>query len=144
MTRTSRRTGLDRGTAIVESALTLFLFFLILFGILEVGRFVQTQENLTNAAREGARLAVTPLPGTSTLPTAVEVENRVQGFIDSARLTGATVTVTPDTVTYGAVDTDLTRVRVELPYNLLTGLPWFEALEVTLTGEAVMRNETSP
>ena len=134
----------ERGTAIVESALTLAMFVIFIFGLVEMGRFFQTQETLTNAAREGARLAVTPLPGTSTLPTPAEIEARVETFLDSARVTGATVIVTNEIVTYGTVDTDLTRVRTELPYNLITGLGWFDALEITLVGESVMRDETSP
>jgi len=134
----------DRGVAVVEAAMTLSLVLLLLFSVMEMGRFIQAQEVVTNAAREGARLAVTPLPGTSTLPDSSQIEGRVETFVDSAGLSGATVTVTQDTTTYGTVDTALTRVRIDLPYSLLTGIPWFNALEVTLTGEAVMRNETSP
>jgi Flp pilus assembly protein TadG len=134
----------ERGTAIVETAITLVAVLTFIFGLMEIGRFFQTQEVLTNAAREGARLAVTPLPGTTTLPGAGEIEARVQEFLDSAHLVGATVIVAGEIVPYGTVNTDLTRVRVELPYNLMTGLTWFEALEVTLSGEAVMRDETSP
>jgi Flp pilus assembly protein TadG len=134
----------DRGTAVVEAALTLVLFLTFIFAIMEIGRFMQTQELLTNAAREGARLAVTPLPGTSTLPTTAEIEDQVEFFLESANLAGATVTATNEVVTYGTVDTEFTRVRAELPYNLVTGLTWFQALEVTLAGESVMRDETSP
>lgn len=137
------RNAADRGVAVVEAAMTLALFMLLLFSIIEMGRFVQTQETVTNAAREGARLAVTPLPGTSTLPDAALVQARVETFIESAGLTGATVTVTQEAATYGLTNTSLTRVRVDLPYGLLTGLSWFDALKVTLTGDAVMRNETS-
>lgn len=134
----------EKGTAIVEAALTMALFLLFIFGLMEMGRFFQTQEVLTNAAREGARFAVTPLPGTVTLPTTVEVVAKVQDFLDSGSLTGATIVVTNEVSTYGTVDTDLTRVRVQLPYSLITGLAWFDALEITLLGESVMRDETSP
>jgi hypothetical protein len=46
-----------RGQALVEFALVFPLFMLILFGVLEVARFVYTDNTLSQAAREGARLA---------------------------------------------------------------------------------------
>ena len=128
----------ERGAAIIETALTIGLLFLVLFGVLEVGRFMQTQEILTNAAREGARLAVTPLPGSTTLPTTGEVIARVNEFTDAASITGTTVTVNPRTVTYGTINSRLTEVSVTLPYSLVTGIPWFSALGVTLTGQGVI------
>jgi TadE-like protein len=46
-----------RGQALVEFALVFPVFMLILFGVIEVGRFVYTDNALSQAAREGARLA---------------------------------------------------------------------------------------
>ena len=59
MRRLLRRSKKQRGTAMVETALVLPLALLLLFGIMEYGRFVMTQQVLTNAAREGCRYAVT-------------------------------------------------------------------------------------
>lgn len=42
----------------VEAAFTLPLVLMFLMGILEYGRYVMTQQVLTNAAREGARYAL--------------------------------------------------------------------------------------
>jgi hypothetical protein len=51
--------GRDRtGQAMVEFALVAPLFFLLLFGIIEAGRFVFYHEILANATREGARYAI--------------------------------------------------------------------------------------
>src|SRR4029079_17974059 len=47
------------GAAAVETALVLPLALLFLFGIIEYSRFVMTLQVVTNAAREGARYAVT-------------------------------------------------------------------------------------
>ena len=47
-----------RGQAMVEFALVAPLFFLLLFGIIEAGRFVFYHEILANATREGARYAI--------------------------------------------------------------------------------------
>jgi hypothetical protein len=54
MRRMSRR----RGQALVEFALVAPIFFLLLFMIIEGGRFVFFYEVLNNATREGARYAI--------------------------------------------------------------------------------------
>ena len=54
-----RRLRSERGQALIEMALTLPLLLLICVGIFEFGRAYQTWEVLTNAAREGARVAGT-------------------------------------------------------------------------------------
>jgi Flp pilus assembly protein TadG len=46
-----------RGQALVEFALALPLFLLLVFGLIDLGRFVLTDSLLSQAAREGARLA---------------------------------------------------------------------------------------
>ena len=64
-----RRHYSNSGAALVEAAITLMMFFAILFGLMEAGHFMSFQQTLTDASREGARLAITPLSGTSTLPS---------------------------------------------------------------------------
>ena len=51
------KTRHSRGQALVEFALVFPVFMLILFGVIEVARFVYTDSALSQAAREGARLA---------------------------------------------------------------------------------------
>src|SRR5439155_4823448 len=55
-----KRSRSERGAAIIETALTLPLLLLVAVGIFELGRAYQTWEVLTNAAREGARVAILP------------------------------------------------------------------------------------
>jgi Flp pilus assembly protein TadG len=45
-----------RGQSLVEFALVLPIFLLMLFGLIDVGRFVYLNTTLSQAAREGARL----------------------------------------------------------------------------------------
>ena len=133
----------DRGTTIVESAIIMLAFFMFLFGIMEAGRFINQRQTLTNAAREGARFAVAPLSGTDTLPSTGEIQTVVDQYLAAANMTGATVLVDPAiTVATGSVNTVYTRVQVQRPYQVIS-LSYFDMLEVTLTGEALMRNETS-
>lgn len=143
MTRRSMNVG-ERGVAIVEAALSLLTFFVVLLAIMEGGRFINVQQIATNAAREGARLSVAPLRGTSTLATPAEIEAEVKKHLDAANITGATITVErPVIVMTGSVAGEFTRVRVQVPYQVIS-MAMFNALEVTLSGEALMRNETSP
>lgn len=48
----------DRGQAIVEFALVLPLFLLILIGMVDVGRAIWANNSVANAAREAARYAI--------------------------------------------------------------------------------------
>jgi Flp pilus assembly protein TadG len=134
----------QKGVAMVETAIILSLFLMLIFGVFEAGRFMNTQQVLTNAAREGARLAIAPLSGTNTLASDSEITARVNDFLASAAISGAVITIdNAVTVATGSVDTVYTRVRVDSDYQVITVPGFFSVLEVTLHGEALMRNETS-
>jgi Flp pilus assembly protein TadG len=148
MSRAKRR--IEAGVVLVEAALTLLVLFIVLFAIMEAGRFFQVQEMISNAAREGARLAVSPLTQSTTMPSDDEITSKVQTYLDAASITGATVTVdryvrlsdgvaisSPCNAPCG------TRVSVQAPYQIAT-LSMFTSLSMNLKGKALMRNETSP
>ena len=123
--------------------MTVLGFLVLLLGIFEAGRLLNIQQTLTVASREGAKLAVLPLSGTSTLPSVGEIESEVQRFLQAANIGSATTVVErPVSIVTGSVTTTSTRVRVSLPYTLLT-LSMFSDLEITLVGQTLMRNETS-
>ena len=50
----------ERGAAAVELAIILPVLLLVIGGIIDFGRFFYTQIQVTNAAREGARMAALP------------------------------------------------------------------------------------
>ena len=56
--RTRARTRQSRGQALVEFALIVPVLFLIIFGIIEAGRFIFYYHSLNNAIREGVRYAI--------------------------------------------------------------------------------------
>lgn len=82
----------SRGQALVEFAFVAPIFFLMLYAIIEFGRYVYMVQILNNAAREGARYAIVhgsqslsptgPLPGgaTSPDPTGEDVKAVVRKF----------------------------------------------------------------
>ena len=134
----------ELGTVLVESAITLLMFFVMLFGIMEAGRFMSFQQTLTDAAREGTRVAIAPLTGTSTMASDSQIKTQAQIFLDSNHVTGATVTIDrPVVINTNGINTQFTRVTVKAPYQLIT-LSLFSNLAVTLQGKSLMRNETSP
>jgi Flp pilus assembly protein TadG len=54
----ARKRRRQQGQALAEFAIVIPIFLLILFGIFDVGRAVYAYSSVTNAAREGARLAI--------------------------------------------------------------------------------------
>lgn len=73
-TVTKRRAKLGtrrRGAAMLEFAIVLPLFLLLLLGIIEMGRVIMLHQVATNAAREGARRAVVPGATQATVTAAV-------------------------------------------------------------------------
>ena len=70
----------EDGAQLVEFALVLPLLLLVLLGIAEFGFVFQRYEVVTNAAREGARLAVLPGYGDG------DVQGRVDAYLSSGRV----------------------------------------------------------
>src|SRR5271167_304355 len=91
-----RRYQPQRGIAAVELAVVAPLVACLLVGLLQVGRMVQVNQILTNAAREGARKAST---GVNTY---ADVQTTVANYLTNAGITNQTgLTVTVYNVTQG-------------------------------------------
>lgn len=58
MTRLFRRGAGERGQSMVEFALAVPIFILVLVGVFDLGRAVYAYSTLNNAAREAARVAI--------------------------------------------------------------------------------------
>jgi len=134
----------ERGATIVEAALTLLLLFLFLDAILEFGRAYNVYHVMTNAAREGARFAVAPQPGTTNLPSTTQVQSQVNSFLASGGITGATIAVNQTTQTINNAALTYTTVQVSAPYSFVAPqLLGIANGTVTLKTSAEMRNETN-
>jgi Flp pilus assembly protein TadG len=134
----------ERGSAMVEAALTMLGFLIILFAIFEAGRMMSIQQTITNAAREGARLSVAPLWGGTDDLRIADVEPRVRTFLNASGLNGAAATVNVDQgYNPGGAGTPVySRITVTVPYRIVS-ISMFSFLEVNLQGRAMMRNETN-
>lgn len=148
----SKRIKSQRGTALIEAALTIPLILIISVAIFEFGRAFETWQVMTNAAREGARVAV--LPGS----TVDQVKARVRDYLlvgmtstevdkmDIQLQTGQTVALSAD----GTVTASGSRVLVTYPFEfmVLNGVAQLVVngsdlgKPITLTTSALMRNES--
>lgn len=81
------------GAEVIEFALTLPLLLLVVLGIIEFGFMFQEYEVVTNAAREGARIAVLPTYSANAGVTQTNVTTRINQYLSSAGLSTAAATI---------------------------------------------------
>jgi Flp pilus assembly protein TadG len=146
--QTMRTNRSERGAALLEAAITIPMLLLIAVGIFEFGRAYQTWQVLTNAAREGARVAVLPDP------TPGNAEQRVLDYLEAGQLNydpdDVDVVVNrSDTITVNGAPVSASRVTVDYPFQfmVLGGVVKLVSPQsdlgdaLTMRAEAVMRNE---
>lgn len=144
--RLLRRFCGEEAAQLVEFALVLPMLLLVVLGIAEFGFIFQRYEVVTNAAREGARMAV--LPGYTT----ADVTARVRVYVSNGRVpttvTNPNIVVTDVTIPVGAGLPSINAKRVTVTYTHgYTFLPkistWFGATYTTVPLKAVaeMRKE---
>lgn len=137
----------ERGAALLEMAITLPLLLFVAVGIFEFGRAFQTWQVVTNAAREGARVAI--LPGAVD----ADVTSRVQTYLEAGALSSpASATVTIDRtaeISIGATTAPASRVTVGYPFEFMVLQPVAQLVvrgstagaPITMGASATMRNE---
>ena len=143
--RRRRRSG-EAGVEIIEFALVFPLLLMVILAVVDYGFMFQRFEALTNAAREGARIAT--LPGYAQ----VDFEDRIGSYLAAGAVpTNAgnpAVTVTPTTSPNGAGTWPATTVRVSYTHDYLfldSVVGWFGGALApsTLVAQATMRNEVN-
>ena len=113
----SRNAKFRRGVAAVEFALTAPLLLLFLLGIWEMGRVVDVEQMLNNAAAQGGRQASTGVY------TNAQVQSMVVNYLAMAGLPTQDVVVTvsdltnPGTDVSQATQLDQLQVSVTIPYS---------------------------
>jgi hypothetical protein len=114
VTRTSVRWLGESGAEIIEFALVLPLLLLVMLGIIDFGFLFQRYEVITNAAREGARVAI--LPGYLD-PDAIA---RAEDYLKAGGLTGPhdpPIVGHPAPIAVGGQCVAVTSVTVTYPYS---------------------------
>lgn len=136
-----------RGAALVETALVLPIFLMLIFGIIEFGRALMVSNMVTNAAREGARIAI--LDGSSN----TEVTAAVREFLTSSlgvdtnsvdvdiEIVAAEGNPNPGTEVGNCESRDLITVSVTIPFSEVSLLPGDFIQATNLVGRAAMRHE---
>lgn len=133
----------ERGQNLVEFAIVVVLLLALVIGIFEFGRAWMTFQVITNACREGARLAALP----TGFSTSSDVSSKVTTYLTSANLDPGKANVTITNVD-GATGTDAV-VTVGYPADFVFLSPILKMLStgstvpgtLMLTGSATMRNE---
>jgi Flp pilus assembly protein TadG len=139
-----RMTG-EKGAALIEAAITVPIILLISVGIFEFGKAYQTWQVLTNASREGARLAV--IEGSSD----ADVRKRVGDYLKA----GGLKAVADDAI---AVKRDValtatssgSQIQINYPFEFMVLNPVVRLIAptdtktgapITMVAATVMRNE---
>jgi len=137
----------DRGAVLIEMAMVLPLLLLVAVGIFEIGRAYETWQVCTNAAREGARMAVLPNSITG------DVQARVRQYMEGGQLPNydtATVNVDTGSITSGTTPVSTSIVTVSYPFDFVFLNPVARLIvpnsslggALTITSTAEMRNES--
>ena len=153
MSTPRRRRGLAAGQALVEFALVAPIFFLLLFAIIEGGRFILYYQTLSNATREGARYAIVhgsnsfcpsgPMPPGIAAPGCYDLPgaNVVQRVKDSAfGLLGTSVIVTPTWEGTGNGRDSEVNVTASYTYNTLVPLVPLPPITIAAESTLVINN----
>jgi Flp pilus assembly protein TadG len=135
----------ERGAALLETAITIPLILAVCVAIFEFGRAYQTWQVITNAAREGARVAIL------AESTNEQVTTVVRNYMQAGQLASyATASVGVErTVPFGS--NTASKITVTYPFDFMVLNPVMRLLDgASTTGEgttmmtsiALMRNES--
>jgi Flp pilus assembly protein TadG len=127
LTRAARRGRRERGSELIEFTIVFPLLLLIVSGIVDMGFLFQSYEVVTNAAREGARIAILPGYASPTDPNVIQanVQSRVNAYIAASGLKRtAETTVIEQTITLaGGQTVSAYRVAVVYPHTFALFAP---------------------
>jgi Flp pilus assembly protein TadG len=123
----------QKGSAMVESALTFLVFMVLLLGILDFGRMVWSYTLISYAAREATRYAMVRGTGTSHTASSDQIKAIVTSQAPGLGLdtSNTAVTFTPD-------QSPGSTVKVAVTYNFTPLVPYIPSGTVTLKSTSQM------
>jgi Flp pilus assembly protein TadG len=137
----------EKGAALLETAITIPIIMLITVGIFEFGRAYQTWQVLTNAAREGARVAV--IAGSTDDQVREVVNNYMTNIGRVSNGANATITIVRNEAVAGW-SAGGSRVTISYPFTFMVDFNAVARLVTsgsqagqpfTMQSVALMRNE---
>jgi Flp pilus assembly protein TadG len=145
-----RTTHSERGSVMIETAVIVPILLLLMVGIFEVGRLYQTWQVVTNAAREGARMSVTPFADDDTTEALVRQymqDGALNNYASAAVNVDSDTTITVNGITYGA-----SQITIDYPFDFIVLNPVAKLVasgskagkDFTMRATALMRNEAAP
>ena len=151
----SMRRGSFRGQVLAEFALVAPIFFLILFGIIDFGRYVYYVQVLNNAAREGARYAIVhgsssldpsgpPESGTSSAdPSGTNVVAVVRNFAVGVIGDASLLSITPQWLAQPSCSNSGSNarencVKVQVTYQFHSVIPVVPIPAIQIMGESTL------
>lgn len=136
-----------RGAAVVEAALVLPVFFMVVMGIVEFGRGMMVGQMVTNASRQAARDSV--IDGSTNASVTAGVKQLLQDTLGVNQSDVAvTISVTagagnpdPNDDLSKALPKDLCRVAVSVPYSKVGYIAGRFLGSANIRGACAMRHE---
>ncbi len=115
-----------RGQALVEFALAIIVFLVLVMGIVDFGRGIYVYNGVSQAAREVARTASvhpgSPLGSSSAVTATTNTQKALVPGMQNPVFTCMTPGTPPVTKASGCLPGDLVRVEVTAPFTVLTPL----------------------
>lgn len=136
----------QRGQALIETALTLPIVLVVCVSIFEFGRALQVWQQLSTAAREGARVAVLPGATTDGVKDRVLQQMEAEGLPN--RNANQITVVTDAAVTMSGNAVSASQITIAYPYSFMVLNPVMQLIAsdvgtpITMTASAQMRNES--
>jgi Flp pilus assembly protein TadG len=118
----------------VEFAIVAPVFFMLILGIIEIGRAMMVQQVLVNASRVGARQAAL------MSSTQSSTQSAVTDYANGVGIHGVTVSVTPDPATVAAGQPVTVGASIDFGSVSWLRTPWIMGGK-TLSATSTMRKE---
>jgi Flp pilus assembly protein TadG len=127
----------------VEFALVMVIFFVIVYGIIEVSRLVFINAEMGNAAREGAHyLSLNSRWGGDVSATATAVVATAQARARQRLVMADRTTTQVDVPVYNTCTFCVVEVTVSYPWAPIVRFPWLPNIQLESTATKLIENGT--
>ena len=126
--------------ATVELALCLPILLILAFGTIEVCNLIYMRTRMLSAAYESCRLATRPTTSSTPAATSSQVVTYCNSLLSQFGINGATVTLTPSSLTSAVPQTAVT-VSISAPWNQNTVSSYVLNTSMTVNAAATLITE---